>query len=117
MVINKLEELRKTGNFTPNKPFDDSVEKKIDKQLSNESNLEKDEKKRQKNVEVAKYIPSTNQRKTLKVSNQTKAEIEELKRQLKMGFNYEVIQYLIDNYVDTTLSTSQKRRFRENTEN
>jgi len=50
------------------------------------------------------------------VSPQTKAEIQELKRYLKMGYNYEVIQFLIDDYVEDHLSSSEKRRFKENTE-
>lgn len=61
-----------------------------------------------------KKISSENQRKTLKVSPQTKTEIEELKRELKMGFNYEVIQFLIDNYVHDHLNLQQQKRFHEN---
>lgn len=109
MSVNKLEALRKKGNFTPEKPFleNDTVTPKKEKENKPVSTIPD---------ETSKYIPATNQRKTLKVSPQTKAEIEELKRYLKMGYNYEVIQFLIDDYVDDHLSPSEKRRFKENTE-
>lgn len=68
------------------------------------------------NNSVHKKISSNNQRKTIKVSPQTKAEIEELKRFLRMGFNYEVIQFLIDNYVHEHLNLQQQKRFHENSD-
>ena len=68
------------------------------------------------NNSVHKKISSNNQRKTIKVSPQTKAEIEELKRFLRMGFNYEVIQFLIDNYVHEHLNLKPQKRFHENSD-
>lgn len=110
-MSNHLEKLRKQGNFTPQKSFME------DSSLENEKNVYKktDNSKDSIDTENEKYIPGKNQRKTLKVSPQTKLEIEELKRELRMGFNYEVIQYLIDNYVHEHLNPRQQQRFHENT--
>ncbi|WP_282802548.1 hypothetical protein [Secundilactobacillus kimchicus] len=99
MAVNKLEELRKRGNFTPQNPFSESDST----QQNTHNKIEPDE--------TAKYISAANQRKTLKVSPQTKSEIEELKRQLKMSFNYEVIQFLIDDYIETHLTAAEKKEF------
>lgn len=112
MSINKLETLRKKGNFTPAKPFSESREIPQKTKFKEKNDVKADE----TSDETSQYIPATNQRKTLKVSPKTKVEIEELKRYVKMEYNYEVIQFLIDNYVADHLSSSEKRRFKENTE-
>lgn len=105
--MSNLETLRKRGNFTPKQSFVESEKEpkvEINKPTQNEEIIETD-----------KYIPSPNQRKTLKVSPQTKKELEELKRYLKVEYNYEAIQFLIDNYVNTNLNPKEKSRFKDNT--
>lgn len=104
MAKNKLEELRKSGNFTPQEPFSG-------KSADNRSNITF----HKKETDTSKYIPSANQRRTLKVSNQTNKEITELKRHLKLRYVYEVVQFLIDDYVKDHFSVSEKKRFEDNT--
>lgn len=116
-MANHLEALRKQGNFTPQNSFHEETNDE-----HSESNPKEVIDHNQTNSESkivpdsVKYVPGKNQRKTIKVSPQTKAEIEELKRQLKMGFNYEVIQFLIDNYVHEHLNLQQQKRFHENSD-
>ncbi|MDI6668139.1 hypothetical protein QMA56_10525 [Leuconostoc falkenbergense] len=105
--MSNLETLRKRGNFTPKESFIET-EKEIPVEINQP--IKNDE-----IIETDKYIPSPNQRKTLKVSPQTKKELEELKRYLKVEYNYEAIQFLIDNYVNTQLSAQEKNRFKDNT--
>ena len=105
--MSNLETLRKRGNFTPKESFIETEKEppiEINQPIKNNEIIETD-----------KYIPSPNQRKTLKVSPQTKKELEELKRYLKVEYNYEAIQFLIDNYVNTQLSAQEKNRFKDNT--
>lgn len=105
--MSNLETLRKRGNFTPKESFIETEKEppvEIKQPIKNNEIIETD-----------KYIPSPNQRKTLKVSPQTKKELEELKRYLKVEYNYEAIQFLIDNYVNTQLSAQEKNRFKDNT--
>ena len=105
--MSNLETLRKSGNFTPKQSF---VEQEKEPQVEINQPTQSTE-----IIETDKYIPSPNQRKTLKVSPQTKKELEELKRYLKVEYNYEAIQFLIDNYVNTQLSAQEKNRFKDNT--
>ena len=105
--MSNLETLRKRGNFTPTQSFvEPEKEPKVEINQPTQS---------AEIIETDKYIPSPNQRKTLKVSPQTKKELEELKRYLKVEYNYEAIQFLIDNYVNTQLSSQEKNRFKDNT--
>lgn len=110
-MANHLETLRKQGNFTPQNSFHDETSDSKPKKVTAQNHPNSESKIVPESV---KYVPGKNQRKTLKVSPQTKAEIEELKRELKMGFNYEVIQFLIDNYVHDHLNLQQQKRFHEN---
>lgn len=110
--MSNLENLRKKGNFQPNQAYNPSND---EKKIKNIEPQKKSEEQKQTNDSADKYIPSVNQRKSLKVSPQTKIELEELKRSLQLGFNYEVIQYLIDNYINTNFSQKEKQRFKENT--
>jgi len=105
--MSNLETLRKRGNFTPKESF---IETEKETPVEITQPIKNDE-----IIETDKYIPSPNQRKTLKVSPQTKKELEELKRYLKVEYNYEAIQFLIDNYVNTQLSAQEKNRFKDNT--
>ncbi|MCT4420503.1 hypothetical protein EFT49_09980 [Leuconostoc falkenbergense] len=105
--MSNLETLRKRGNFTPKQSFvEPEKEPKVEINQPTQS---------AEIIETDKYIPSPNQRKTLKVSPQTKKELEELKRYLKVECNYEAIQFLIDNYVNTQLSGQERNRFKDNT--
>ncbi|MCT6890222.1 MAG: hypothetical protein M3Z87_11325 [Lactobacillus sp.] len=107
-MANHLEELRKQGNFTPQNAFHEEETKP--KYINNQQETTKIV------AESVKYVPGKNQRKTIKISPQTKAEIEELKRELRMGYNYEVIQFLIDTYVHDHLNIQQQKRFHENSD-
>lgn len=105
--MSNLESLRKRGNFLAKEPFSeekDKLKENVEKKLPSQT------------IETEKYTPSKNQRKTLKVSSQTKKELEELKRYLQVEYNYEVIQFLIDDYVTSQLSPSEKVRFKGNTQ-
>ncbi|KGB49681.1 hypothetical protein LH61_09420 [Leuconostoc mesenteroides P45] len=105
--MSNLEALRKRGNFTPKESFIES-EKEPKFKINQPS-------QKTEIIETDKYIPSPNQRKTLKVSPQTKKELEELKRYLKVEYNYEAIQFLIDNYVNSQLTAQEKNHFKDNT--
>lgn len=111
--MSNLEALRKRGNFAPKEAFEEKEATEEKKKVTRP--VAKKQSTAIENIETDKYVPSTNQRKTLKVSPQTKKELEELKRYLRVEFNYEVIQFLIDDYVNTRLSTSEKARFKGNT--
>ncbi|MCK8617990.1 hypothetical protein LNP00_06445 [Fructobacillus sp. M158] len=111
--MSNLEALRKRGNFAPKEAFEEKKAPEEKKEVTKQV----DEKQSNAVEEIAtdKYVPSPNQRKTLKVSPQTKRELEELKRYLRVEFNYEAIQFLIDDYVNTRLTASEKTRFKGNT--
>lgn len=73
--MSNLETLRKRGNFTPKQSFvEPEKEPKVEINQPTQS---------AEIIETDKYIPSPNQRKTLKVSPQTKKRIRGTKTLLK----------------------------------
>lgn len=59
-----------------------------------------------------KQAVSKNQNVNIKISNQTKNELDVLIKLTNNKFSYEMIEALIDNYVDTALDSDQKRVFK-----
>ncbi|HEM1209565.1 TPA: hypothetical protein U0W19_002934, partial [Listeria monocytogenes] len=57
-----------------------------------------------------------NQAGTIKTSMQTKEELQALKTITKTKFDYEIIDLLIDTYVNNELAPEQRRKFKAMTE-
>ncbi|MBE5087555.1 hypothetical protein IGI03_05770 [Bacillus thuringiensis] len=57
-----------------------------------------------------------NQQGSIKISNQSKEELEVLMKLTNTKFTYEVIDLLIDRYVENELTPDQKRKFKLLTE-
>lgn len=57
-----------------------------------------------------------NQQGSIKISNQSKEELEVLMKLTNTKFNYEIIDLLIDRYVENDLTPEQKRKFKLLTE-
>ncbi|QWH75510.1 hypothetical protein EXW59_01230 (plasmid) [Bacillus mycoides] len=57
-----------------------------------------------------------NQQGSIKISNQSKEELEVLMKLTNTKFNYEIIDLLIDRYVENELTPEQKRKFKLLTE-
>lgn len=59
-----------------------------------------------------KKIVQKNQDANIKLSQQTKNQLEILMKLTDHSFGYEMIEFLIDNYVDNNLDSDKKRAFK-----
>ena len=64
------------------------------------------------NQGIAKKKKFKNQDSNIKVSTKTKQEVEILIKLTDHKFSYQVIESLIDNYVETVLEPDKKRAFK-----
>lgn len=98
------------GNIPAKEQFslNDSREKKLaPKPQSTIKTDTNDTKNKKSNKE--KFI---NQKSQIKISESIKTELDALKAINKTKFDYEVIELLIDSYVQNSLTSTQKRKFK-----
>ncbi|PGZ57414.1 hypothetical protein COE58_26150 [Bacillus cereus] len=86
---------RKTSNFDPINPYAPSKTSSSAKQDA-------------KNKEKKDF---KNQKGSIKISNQSKKELEALMKLTNTKFHYEVIDLLIEQYVENELTSEQKHKF------
>jgi lipocalin len=112
---------RKKSNFEPNNPYvpeqgkAEAENNEIEATVT-PSQLEKEEKpviRKEKTEQKKKF---KNQQGSIKISNQSKEELEVLMKLTNTKFNYEIIDLLIDRYVENELTPDQKRKFKLLTE-
>ncbi|HBI6123877.1 TPA: hypothetical protein K8E90_003041, partial [Listeria monocytogenes] len=90
---------RVPGNFKPQESYTDSDLPSSSSNIQTES-ISKS---------AAKF---KNQAGTIKTSLQTKEELQALKTITKTKFDYEIIDLLIDTYVNNELAPEQRRKFK-----
>ncbi|WP_088816437.1 hypothetical protein [Listeria goaensis] len=99
---------RVPGNFQPTQAYND--QSKLSNEPTSESNI------KQRSSTTKKSLKFKNQEGTIKTSFQTKEELQALKNITKTKFDYEVIDLLIDTYVNNELTPEQRRKFKAMTE-
>ncbi|MFA2694856.1 hypothetical protein EXW28_27590 (plasmid) [Bacillus mycoides] len=114
---------RKKSNFEPTEPYvpeqgQATVETNevaaIPSQPKTEEKQVSQKEKRIEKTEPKKKFK--NQQGSIKISNQSKEELEVLMKLTNTKFNYEIIDLLIDRYVENELTPEQKRKFKLLTE-
>ncbi|EAH3791804.1 hypothetical protein D5Z92_14505 [Listeria monocytogenes] len=94
------------GNFQPSQAYNEKDNSTTGKEISNKK-VEAEKIKNQK---------FKNQEGTIKTSIQTKEELQALRSITKTKFDYEIIDLLIDTYVNNELTPEQRRKFKAMTE-
>ncbi|WP_242248943.1 hypothetical protein [Bacillus cereus group sp. BfR-BA-01523] len=114
---------RKKSNFEPTEPYvpeqgqatvDTNEVAAIPSQPKTEEKQVSRKEKRIEKTEPQKKFK--NQQGSIKISNQSKEELEVLMKLTNTKFNYEIIDLLIDRYVENELTPDQKRKFKLLTE-
>ncbi|MGH0601192.1 hypothetical protein [Bacillus mycoides] len=114
---------RKKSNFEPTEPYvpeqgqatvDTNEVAAIPSQPKTEEKQVSRKEKRIEKTEPKKKFK--NQQGSIKISNQSKEELEVLMKLTNTKFNYEIIDLLIDRYVENELTPEQKRKFKLLTE-
>ncbi|MBK1997119.1 hypothetical protein JI640_14520 [Listeria ivanovii subsp. londoniensis] len=96
---------RVPGNFQPSQAYNEK-DNSTKKELSNKKGA----------AEKVRNQKFKNQEGTIKTSIQTKEELQALKNITKTKFDYEIIDLLIDTYVNNELTPEQRRKFKAMTE-
>lgn len=114
---------RKKSNFEPTEPYvpeqGQAVEEKNEVPVTpsqpntEEKQVTRKEKRSEKTEPKKKF---KNQQGSIKISNQSKEELEVLMKLTNTKFAYEIIDLLIDRYVENELTPEQKRKFKLLTE-
>ncbi|WJE55870.1 hypothetical protein QRE66_29310 (plasmid) [Bacillus cereus] len=113
---------RKKSNFNPTDPYIPNENPVVTK--SSEDTSASPPKNEQKQVnQQAKKIEQTpekkkfkNQQGSIKISSQSKEELEALMKLTNTKFAHEIIDLLINHYVENELTSEQKRKFKLLTE-
>lgn len=114
---------RKKRNFEPTEPYvpkqgqatiENNVEATAPSQPKTEEKQVTRKEKRNEKTETKKKFK--NQQGSIKISNQSKEELEVLIKLTNTKFAYEIIDLLIDRYVENELTPEQKRKFKLLTE-
>ncbi|MEK4697859.1 hypothetical protein MKX31_28425 [Bacillus sp. FSL M8-0063] len=114
---------RKKSNFEPTEPYvpeqgqavveDNEVPSAPSQPKTEEKQVTQKEKRNEKTESKKKF---KNQQGSIKISNQSKEELEVLMKLTNTKFAYEIIDLLIDRYVENELTAEQKRKFKLLTE-
>ncbi|HDX9695281.1 hypothetical protein CON27_27335 [Bacillus thuringiensis] len=114
---------RKKSNFEPTEPYvpeqgqavveDNEVPSAPSQPKTEEKQVTQKEKRNEKTESKKKF---KNQQGSIKISNQSKEELEVLMKLTNTKFTYEIIDLLIDRYVENDLTPEQKRKFKLLTE-
>lgn len=113
---------RTKGNFKPEDPYIKNEDPVVTK--DNENNppsptkneqkpVTQKEKKKELEPEKKKF---KNQQGSIKISSQSKEELEALMKLTNTKYAHEIIDLLIDRYVENELTSAQKRKFKLLTE-
>jgi len=114
---------RKKSNFEPTEPYvpeqgqavvENNEVPAAPSQPKTEEKQETRKEKRNEKAESKKKFK--NQQGSIKISNQSKEELEVLMKLTNTKFTYEIIDLLIDRYVENELTPEQKRKFKLLTE-
>ena len=116
---------RKKSNFEPTEPYvpeqgqaaveNNEVAATVtpSQPKTEEKQVTRKEKRNENNESKKKF---KNQQGSIKISNQSKEELEVLMKLTNTKFDYEIIDLLIDRYVENELTPEQKRKFKLLTE-
>ncbi|WP_026593275.1 hypothetical protein [Bacillus sp. UNC437CL72CviS29] len=113
---------RKKSNFEPTAPYIPSEEPVKSKTTEDTPVIEnkggqkqvtQKEKKKEQEPEKKKF---KNQQGSIKISSQSKEELEALMKLTNTKYAHEIIDLLIDRYVENELTSAQKRKFKLLTE-
>ncbi|PER24667.1 hypothetical protein CN490_22960 [Bacillus cereus] len=114
---------RKKSNFEPTEPYvpeqgqavveNNEVPSAPSQSKTEEKQVTRKEKRNEKTEPKKKF---KNQQGSIKISNQSKEELEVLMKLTNTKFTYEIIDLLIDRYVENELTPDQKRKFKLLTE-
>ncbi|MFA2811478.1 hypothetical protein [Bacillus mycoides] len=114
---------RKKSNFEPTEPYvpeqgqavveKNEVPAAPSQPKTEEKQVTQKEKRHEKTETKNKF---KNQQGSIKISNQSKEELEVLMKLTNTKFTYEIIDLLIDRYVENELTPDQKRKFKLLTE-
>ncbi|EJS45042.1 hypothetical protein V7652_23960 [Bacillus thuringiensis] len=114
---------RKKSNFEPTEPYvpeqgqavveNNEVPSAPSQPKTEEKQVAQKEKRNEKTESKKKF---KNQQGSIKISNQSKEELEVLMKLTNTKFTYEIIDLLIDRYVENELTPEQKRKFKLLTE-
>ncbi|SCN41009.1 Uncharacterized protein BC067498_05502 [Bacillus cereus] len=116
---------RKKSNFEPTEPYvpeqgqaaveNNEVAATVtpSQPKTEEKQVTRKEKRNENNESKKKF---KNQQGSIKISNQSKEELEVLMKLTNTKFAYEIIDLLIDRYVENELTPEQKRKFKLLTE-
>jgi len=114
---------RKKSNFEPTEPYvpeqgqatveNNEVPATSSQPKTEEKQVTRKEKRNEKTESKKKF---KNQQGSIKISNQSKEELEVLMKLTNTKFAYEIIDLLIDRYVENELTPEQKRKFKLLTE-
>ncbi|MGU3462956.1 hypothetical protein [Bacillus sp. D48C] len=114
---------RKKSNFEPTEPYvPEQGQAVVEKNevLATPSQSKTEEKqvtrKEKRNEKTESKKKFKNQQGSIKISNQSKEELEVLMKLTNTKFAYEIIDLLIDRYVENELTPEQKRKFKLLTE-
>ncbi|MEX0416775.1 hypothetical protein [Bacillus sp. C30] len=114
---------RKKSNFEPTEPYvpeqgqavvENNEVPAVSSQPKTEEKQVTRKEKRNETTEPKKKFK--NQQGSIKISNQSKEELEVLMKLTNTKFTYEIIDLLIDRYVENELTPEQKRKFKLLTE-
>ncbi|MDI6680008.1 hypothetical protein QMA02_30070 [Bacillus wiedmannii] len=110
---------RKKSNFEPTEPYvpeqgqatveNNEVVAVPSQPKTEEKQVSRKEKRSEKTEPKKKF---KNQQGSIKISYQSKEELEVLMKLTNTKFNYEIIDLLIDRYVENELTPEQKRKFK-----
>lgn len=114
---------RKKSNFEPTEPYvpaqgqavveNNEVPAAPSEPKTEDKQVTRIEKRNEKTEPKKKF---KNQQGSIKISNQSKEELEVLMKLTNTKFTYEIIDLLIDRYVENELTPDQKRKFKLLTE-
>ncbi|UOX99324.1 hypothetical protein MWG54_30515 (plasmid) [Bacillus cereus] len=116
---------RKKSNFEPTEPYVPEQGQAVvennevpatatpSQPKTEEKQVTRKEKRNEKTESKKKF---KNQQGSIKISNQSKEELEVLMKLTNTKFAYEIIDLLIDRYVENELTPEQKRKFKLLTE-
>lgn len=110
---------RKKSNFEPTEPYVPEQGQAVvenDEVPAAPSQPKTEEKQVNRNEKTESKKKFKNQQGSIKISNQSKEELEVLMKLTNTKFTYEIIDLLIDRYVENELTPEQKRKFKLLTE-
>lgn len=110
---------RKKSNFEPTEPYVPEQGEAVvenDEVPASPSQPKTEEKQVNRNEKTESKKKFKNQQGSIKISNQSKEELEVLMKLTNTKFTYEIIDLLIDRYVENELTPEQKRKFKLLTE-